>query len=346
MELITLHRNDEDQFTAFGESRIGGRKDNQDTFGAQHTEFGFVVTVCDGMGGGPGGKTASSIAVHEIIASISEAGIQEESKNILIKAIRRANMAIITAGNEQPSLRGMGTTATVLLLTDRAAYVAHVGDTRVYQVRGHRKVFRTSDHSMVFDLVRQGVITEEQARLSAQSNVITRALGMKPDVEVDIAELPYQRGDRFLLSTDGVHGTMPEPELVRMVANHKTALGAVVDDIATTIDNNGRENGGGHDNLTLAIVETKKNSKLQPKMTQFTKYLLLTLLLLCTFSIAANMYQYRSKKTPEDFLVEMDSLQHRESVLQDSVRHLNDSLEKVSGQLKAIGDLIQGTTKK
>ena len=346
MELVTLHSNDEKKFIAFGESRIGGRAENQDTFGAQQTKRGFVVTVCDGMGGGPGGKTASSIAVHEIIASISEAGKEEEAVNIVIKAIRRANMAIIAKGNEQTSLRGMGSTATVLLLTDYAAYVAHVGDSRVYQIRGHRKVFRTFDHSMVFDLVRQGVITEEQARLSAQSNVITRALGIRPDVEVDVAVLPYVKGDRFLLCTDGIHGTMPEPELIKMVANHKNVLGAVVDDIATCIDNNGRESGGGHDNLTLAVLETKTNSKLKPKMTKLVKNLILALVVLCVVSIVTNVVQYRGRATSDEVSAQISELQQKNKEWQDSVKSLKDSLQAQANKLQAIESVINNNRKK
>ena len=107
-------------------------------------------------------------------------------------------MAILEAGNENPSLKGMGSTATVLLLSDKSAFVAHVGDSRVYQIRSGKKIFRTFDHSMVFELVKQKVITEEQARLSAQSNIITRALGMQPDLQVDVVERPYEKGDRFV----------------------------------------------------------------------------------------------------------------------------------------------------
>lgn len=212
------------------------------------------------MGGGPGGKTASFIAVNEIIAGVMEADQQEETANILIKAIRRANMAIITRGNEQPELKGMGSTCTVALINSKFATIAHVGDSRVYQFRGRTKIFRTFDHSMVFDLVKQKVITEEQARLSAQSNVITRALGIKPDLEVEILERPFEAGDRFLLCTDGIHGSIEEKRLIKQVTNRKIALGPVVDGIATEIDNIGRISGGGHDNLTLAIIETKLNS--------------------------------------------------------------------------------------
>ncbi|MDE6689559.1 MAG: protein phosphatase 2C domain-containing protein, partial [Prevotella sp.] len=178
MELQKIYTDGNELLTAFAESRIGGRLENQDSYGWQDTNYGYLVTVCDGMGGGPGGKTASTIAVKEIVAGISEASKDEEIPNIIIKAIRRANMAIIAAGNSNETLKGMGSTATVLLVSERSAYIAHVGDSRVYQLRGSKKIFRTFDHSMVFEMVSQGVITEEQARLSAQSNVITRALGI------------------------------------------------------------------------------------------------------------------------------------------------------------------------
>ena len=281
MELKTLHKNDADIFVGFAESRIGGRPENQDSYGYKETSLGFLLTVCDGMGGGPGGKTASSIAVQEIITGVDEANEDEEVANIIIKAIRRANMAVIEAGNENPSLQGMGSTATVLLLSEKSAFVAHVGDSRVYQIRGGKKIFRTYDHSMVFELVKQKVITEEQARLSAQSNIITRALGMKPDLEVDIVERPYVKGDRFVLCSDGIHGSMPEKELLKMLGNRKISLGALVDDISTCVDNLGRTNGGHHDNMTLGIVETKNNSKLKEKMSKRAITIKLALALLC-----------------------------------------------------------------
>lgn len=287
MDLIQQLKTPE-YITGFAESRIGGRSENQDSYGSSDTPYGFVVTVCDGMGGGPGGKTASTIAVNEIINGIKEGNPDDTAVNIVIKAIRRANLAIIEKGQETPALRGMGSTCTVLLISEESAIVAHVGDSRVYQLRGKTKVFRTFDHSMVFDLVRQKVITEEQARLSAQSNVITRALGIKPDIEVDTIVLPYDSGDRFLLTTDGIHGSVAESVLIEMASDKKHALGTVTDEIATTIDGNGRKEGGGHDNLTLAIIETKINSKLRSKMNAKTKLVFGAVTLICLLSLVFN----------------------------------------------------------
>lgn len=308
----------------YAESRIGGRSENQDSYGSAETLYGFVVTVCDGMGGGPGGKTASSIAVNEIINGIKEGNPDDTASNIIIKAIRRANLAIIAQGQEMPTLKGMGSTCTVLLINEECATVAHVGDSRVYQLRGKSKVFRTFDHSMVFDLVRQKVITEEQARLSAQSNVITRALGIKPDIEVDVAVLPYDSGDRFVLTTDGIHGSVAETVLIDMVSDRKHALGTVTDEIATTIDGKGRSEGGGHDNLTIAIVEPKINSKLRSKMNTKTKLLLGAVSLICLLSLVFNGIllgrnnSSASEETKAAQVTEMDSLK--------SVIHQKDSI--------------------
>ena len=337
MELKTLHTNDNDIFVGFAESRIGGRPENQDSYGFKETKLGFLLTVCDGMGGGPGGKTASTIAVTEIIAGVEESNEDEEVANILIKAVRRANMAILEAGNQNPPLQGMGSTATVLLLSEKSAYIAYVGDSRVYQIRGGKKAFRTFDHSMVFELVKQKVITEEQARLSAQSNVITRALGMKPDLEVDVLERSYDKGDRFVLCSDGIHRSMPEKELLKLVANRRSSLGAVVDDIATYVDNLGRSNGGNHDNLTLAIIETKINSKLKEKMSRLAKNLILALSILCVASVALNFYQGCSERTSPCPVDSTAMKQQKTQVLQkdsttkapqDSVKKLNKKQEK------------------
>ncbi|MBQ9677377.1 MAG: serine/threonine-protein phosphatase [Prevotella sp.] len=338
MELRKLHKSDDDIFIGFAESRIGGRPENQDSYGFMDTEFGFLVTVCDGMGGGPGGKTASNIAVNEILAGVDEASKDEEITNILIKAVRRANMAILEAASQDSALRGMGSTATVLLISEKSAFLVHAGDSRIYQVRGKHKIFRTFDHSMVFDLVKQKVITEEQARLSAQSNVITRALGIKPDLEVDVVERPYEKGDRFILCSDGIHGIMPEKELIRMFGNRKVALGAVVDDIATYVDNMGRDNGGRHDNLTIAIVETKINSKLRQTMSKQVRISLLILAVICLFSIIMNIVQATSDRTSdavttsESTLSKMESLKREVKVKQDSIVSLNDTIKKLRNE--------------
>ena len=139
MDLQKIFSNDKGHIVAFAESRIGGRAENQDSYGWKETDFGYLVVVCDGMGGGPAGKTASSMAVNEILYGISEAESDEDASNVVIKAIRRANMAIIEAANENPNLQGMGTTAVVLLISESKALAAHVGDSRIYQFRNGKR---------------------------------------------------------------------------------------------------------------------------------------------------------------------------------------------------------------
>lgn len=342
MDLIQ-QLNTPDYIIGFAESRIGGRSENQDSYGSLDTPYGFVVTVCDGMGGGPGGKTASSIAVKEIILGIKDGNPDDTAINIVIKAIRRANLAIIEAGKENPSLKGMGSTCTVLLINTESAIVAHCGDSRVYQLRGRTKVFRTFDHSMVFDLVKQKVITEEQARLSAQSNVITRALGIKPDIEVDITELSYDAGDRFLLTTDGIHGSISEPKLIEMVSDRKHALGTVTDEIATTIDGKGRNEGGGHDNLTLAIIETKTNSKLRSKMNTKLKFTLIGLIAICIVSIAFNVFLCSRKASGANEMLSAENVRNTADSLK--IIELRDSTTNLLTQVKSLSsDKSNNTT--
>lgn len=333
MELQTIYTdNSTNVRQAFAESRIGGRAENQDSYGWNDTRLGYLVTVCDGMGGGPGGKTASTIAVREIVDAITAASAEDDPKTVVADAVKRANAAVVQTGNNNPQLKGMGSTATVLLIGSRSAIVAHVGDSRVYQLRRGRKVFRTFDHSWVFDMVKQKAITEEQARLSAQSNVITRALGVAPTVDVDVEEVAYEKGDRFMLCSDGIHGTMPEKELLKLVARKASSLAKVTDDVATFVDNLGHNSGGGHDNLTLALVETKKNSKLKPNMTQTARVILAVMLVGLAASLMLNVTQYRTAQT--------DS-----KTLADSVRTYRDSIQKCQATVTTLTDSINKLNK-
>ena len=197
-------------------------------------------------------------------------------------------------------------------------------------------MFRTVDHSMVFEMVKQGVITEEQARLSSQSNVITRALGIKPDLEVEVHEVPYIKGDRFALCSDGIHGELSEKELVKLFGNRKRTLGSTVDDIATLVDNTGRSNGGGHDNLTLAMVEMNTNSKLKTKMTKQAKLTMVLLAVVCAVSIAFNISQAVGKSSPDTACLQ-DSVEAKDKKI-----HELDSINKAQlNKLKSVDSIMK-----
>ena len=271
------------------ESRIGGRDENQDSYGYRNVPMGAAVVVCDGMGGAQGGKYASMIAVNAILDYLSQQDENGDTGKALYEAISYANMAIIQTGMENPSLYGMGTTVTALILNKQCATVAYVGDSRIYQLRGKNKVFRTTDHSMVFEMVKGGVMTEEQARCSNQSNVILKALGINTEVEADIYKLPYLENDRFILCSDGFWGAMPEPEFLKLVSK-KEYLGYLIEAAANKVDNVGNAKGGHHDNLTAAIIDVKCNSKMRVKMRKVVKILLCVLSALLCISIAFNVY--------------------------------------------------------
>lgn len=277
--------------TGFVDSRIGGRHENQDCAGVRDTAVGLLVVVCDGMGGMQGGQIASTTAVTTIMSFFDNIDKQADPAMALVKSINDANTQIIAKGQEDPNLRGMGTTVTALLKTSKSAIVAHVGDSRIYQFRGGKKVFRTFDHSMVFEMVKKKVLTEEQARLSAQSNVILKALGVKPEVEVECQEIPYLKGDRFILCSDGFWGAMPEDEFIALVTK-KLDVKQVLTTTANKVEAIGKEKGGDYDNLTAAIVEIESNSKMQVKMNNLAKTIIGTLAVLLIASVALNAYNY------------------------------------------------------
>ena len=306
----------------FVDSRIGGRKENQDSAGFRETELGSLIVVCDGMGGMQGGSVASQLAVQTILETVALADKKTNPKTVLIQAIKNANAAIIEHGQNNPNLRGMGTTATVLLLTPYSALTAYVGDSRIYQLRNGKKIFRTFDHSMVFEMVKKRIISEEQARLSAQSNVILKALGVNADVEVEIAERPYKKGDRFVLCSDGFWGAMPEEEFVRHLVE-SNPIDKILESTANVVESIGRNSGQEFDNLTAAILEMSNNSILKEKMNRTAKIIILVLTVLLLISLVFNISMVIQNKTNDGLSPEkeqVDSIKNAAQVNTDSIK--------------------------
>lgn len=276
------------QLFGFANSMQGGRPENQDDFGFVDTPLGFALVVCDGMGGGPGGKTASYIAKHEFLSTLMQCNAQTPPATALKMAVSRANDAMDEKMNQVPELRGMGSTLVAVLISRQSAIIVHLGDSRCYQLRGKRVKYRTADHSLVGELVRGKVLTEEQARVSPQSNVITRGLGNTTNHVADIMEVPYRKGDRFVLCTDGVWGTMRHEDLLQRLTSAQD-IASNVGNLSAEIDRIGFAAGGHHDNHTLAIIETKTDSILKEKMSKQVKILLATLSFLLFISIVINI---------------------------------------------------------
>lgn len=276
------------QLFGFANSMQGGRPENQDDFGFAETPLGFAMVVCDGMGGGPGGKTASYIAKNEFLSTLMQCNAQTPPATALRMAVSRANDAMEEKMNQVPELRGMGSTLVAVLVSRQSAFIAHLGDSRCYQLRGRRVRYRTDDHSLVGDLVRGKVLTEEQARVSPQSNVITRGLGNTSNHVADVVEVPYRKGDCFVLCTDGVWGSMRHEDLLQRLTSVQD-IASKVGNLSAEVDRIGFAAGGHHDNHTLAIIETKTDSILKEKMSKQVKILLAALSCMLLVSIILNI---------------------------------------------------------
>ena len=346
-------------FVGFIDSRQGGRKENQDSCGYVDTALGLLIVVCDGMGGGPGGKLASSLAVEAIIQSIQVCDPSVSRIEAVQQAVQQANRLLYIKVKENPHLKGMGTTAVLLLINEYSAVVAHVGDSRCYLFRGGRKVFRSFDHSLVFEMVKNKTLTEEQARLSSQSNVITRALGIQPEVEAEVAELAYEKGDRFMLCTDGIWGVFPEKMIVQIASQTKSPAGAV-ESLVIKVDEQGFASGGTHDNLTVTLIETTSNSIKKEKMSTKTRNILIGLSALCCISLAGNVIQLiqvpQEKTVVDESKVDqeyMDSVLDRRNFEElekyvDESKHkmeIIDQLDKIIAQLEELKKMKEGTEK-
>lgn len=203
-----------------------------------------VYVVADGMGGHAAGEVASHILVKAVRDDLlGLAGIQEQE---LCRAVHRANHEILATVAEHPDCQGMGTTATLLHIEHGVAFWAHVGDSRLYLL--HDGVLRqiTRDHSYVEDLVEHGELTEEEARIHPQKNMLTRAVGVEEALDVDSGRFALQPGDILLLATDGLMNMVSEEEITRI-------LQQVQQDPAKALVEAALQSGG-RDNVTAVVV--------------------------------------------------------------------------------------------
>lgn len=340
-------------------SLIGGRPENQDDLGWVDTPLGFLLVVCDGMGGGPGGKTASYLAKTAFMQTMYGCPSQADPRETLRMAVARAEEALEQKMTEMPSLRGMGSTLVAILVSAASAYIVHLGDSRCYRLRGSKILFRTKDHSLVGELVQSKALTEEQARVSPQSNVITRGLGSTSNHVSEIDEVPYRKGDRFVLCTDGVWGIMPQTELLQRLGV-MADVANIVDNLQAEVDRRGASEGGGHhDNHTLAILEMNTDSILKDKMSKQFIILLASVGGLLLISLIFNGVGFaelrKSKKACEQAILKLAEKeqqlsayeQHfnsseKENILQyGALLKQNEELQKQNRELLAIIDSLK-----
>lgn len=228
------------------------RESNQDAYavGELPGEVAWAV-VCDGMGGVAGGNIASSLAVKVIsdkITSCYNERMRDSSiRNLLDSAITAANREVYDMGEEQPDLKGMGTTVVCVIVRNGCVYVAHAGDSRAYIVHNEEVKQVTTDHSMVQDLVDRGKITAEEAEHHPNKNIITRALGVSKKIDIDFDQLDLNDDDTIILCTDGLSNFVSTQELIEDIKDGQYY--AFADRLVKRANNN-----GGGDNITVVAI--------------------------------------------------------------------------------------------
>ena len=217
-----------------------------------------VLAVADGMGGAAAGEVASKLAVEALDDTVRRYVAERDEgrdvvglESLLEKAMRLANHRVHRAALQQTGSRGMGTTLTCVAIEKGVAYLGHVGDSRGYLVRGGKIYQLTKDHSWVEEQLERGVLSEEEARTHEWRNLITRALGTRPQVAPDAARVDVVPGDLLLLATDGLHGVVESEEILAEVLRSGDPQSTVDGLIALANER------GGPDNVTIVIAEAR-----------------------------------------------------------------------------------------
>lgn len=217
------------------------RKNNQDAVILGNGLAG----VADGMGGHKGGEIASAGLRDGLLRETKDS---KPGKEKLVEAVQKVNRELWEQQEGNSSLSGMGTTLTVLWPTKNEMLIGQVGDSRAYLLRDNVLTQITNDHSMVADMVRKGVLTEEQAACHPMRNYITRAVGTEANIEIDLYTHNRRRGDRWLICSDGLHGMISTEELISFMADED--LEKAADRLLQAALGN-----GGKDNISLVLIQ-------------------------------------------------------------------------------------------
>ncbi len=230
------------------------RTSNQDSCdcGSFSLQSAWAV-VCDGMGGANGGDVASTTAVREIrdiiLSEFDGEMTADKIKDMMLRAVEKANQAVYRLSKEREELFGMGTTV-VLMIADRGRlYTAHVGDSRAYLCSDHQVRQLTVDHSYVQDLVNLGQITPEEAKTHPQRNIITRVLGVHEQVQCDYQECAFSKGDMAIACSDGLSNYIEEQELLAYMEKYRED-----GELLTKALIRHAVEQGGSDNITAAVL--------------------------------------------------------------------------------------------
>ena len=220
------------------------RKENEDAFCIEK-DLGLLA-IADGMGGHASGEVASKMAIEILRDSLKKEG--EPFPERLNSGVKLANKTIYEAADSQPQLNGMGTTLTAVQLDQNRLAIAHVGDSRAYLIRSGVIEQLTDDHTIVFEQVARGLMTREEAARSDMRNVLSRALGIGPEVDVDMEELTVSEGDRLVLCSDGLSELVSEDEILSEVQSSNRP-DMVCDELVNLANQR-----GGEDNITVIVA--------------------------------------------------------------------------------------------
>ncbi|MFA6178650.1 MAG: Stp1/IreP family PP2C-type Ser/Thr phosphatase [Candidatus Methylopumilus sp.] len=239
---------------------VGQKRDHNEDAVASDAEMGLLV-LADGMGGYKAGEVASEIAVLTIVAELKEAlldfepgqvdavsGMQAESL-VIIDAVAKANESIFTVSQSQPQCAGMGTTLVVAMFTNNKVLVGHIGDSRMYRLRDDELTQITEDHSLLQEQLKSGLITPEQAKVSNNKNLVTRAVGIDETVDLELHEYEVQVGDIYLLCSDGLTDLVDDGEISLILAKLNDNLEAAANQLIKMANDN-----GGKDNISVILA--------------------------------------------------------------------------------------------
>jgi protein phosphatase len=199
-----------------GSSDIGRkRKTNQDSICLLADESFFAVA--DGMGGHSGGDIASQMSVKLFPDFLSQNKSNMEVPELLNQSIKFINRSIFDHGQKNQDLRGMGTTISALMFSDKFVNIANIGDSRVYMIHNKKLYQMTRDHSLVQEKLNLGIYDRQGAKEDPQKNVLIRTVGFEPEVEVDVYKYRISKSDLFLICSDGLHGKVCDEDIVKIV---------------------------------------------------------------------------------------------------------------------------------
>ena len=240
------------------------REHNEDDIGAE-PDIGLWV-LADGMGGYNAGEVASGIAVKTIIDLVIESCKREVRNEIepetgymrqtivLRDAITRANKIIHQTAQSQPQCEGMGTTLVACMFYDDRVSIAHVGDSRLYRMRENRFEQITMDHSLLQELVDRGFYSPEEAQRSTNRNYVTRALGVDLNVEVEVQEVEAQKGDYFLMCSDGLPDMVEDEDIHLTINTFNNDIDTIGEQLIKLTNDN-----GGRDNVSVILVRVSES---------------------------------------------------------------------------------------